>query len=70
MREVILEKCKCFYVLHLYCREGEAVVKGFETFWKLLAKVEILVKFSRFPGKKCQLVTMSDKTNSYKKFSL
>ena len=32
IREAILEKCKCFYVLHLYCRGGETVVKGFETF--------------------------------------
>ena len=32
IREVISEKCKCFYVLHLYCRDSETVVKGFETF--------------------------------------
>ena len=49
IREAILEKCKCFYVLHLYCRGGETVVKGL---------VEILVKFSHFLRKKCQLLML------------
>ena len=44
----------CFYVLYLYCRVGDTVVKGFET---LVAKVEILVlSFHIFSEKSVSLL--------------
>ena len=54
-------KLQMFYVLHLYCREGETVVKGFETFWNLLAKVKIRVLM--FSQKKVSTCYVNMKNN-------